>query len=224
MKRYLTGWSGSWVVFLVLIACSYLFLRIQTIVCHTTAASTCPDEQLLAKLKTTSLFFTDFTQHPIIVAYAAEHNLELERYELRLPQTLVLYFQNKPLAYTIQLDSGELYGVSESGTSELLTASATNSDVLLKGAFNLSPELHTFLQAFVARDKTPLLTTTLIAKPDFVELKSTDGVRIFLPYTNSKMKIEQLQQILQSPAVTELDEPLREIDLRFDLPLLRTQQ
>jgi len=69
-----------------------------------------------------------------------------------------------------------------------------------------------------------LLPTSLTLYETFAQLESQDGVQILISYENTERKMRQLEQILQSQAVTALDKPLQEIDLRFDLPVLRTRQ
>jgi len=169
----------------------------------------------------------------VIETYGQAHNLTLKKYKIYLPNIVELNFTKNPLVYSIQLNAAEVYVVSENGVVGILSvppdlpiikvqtavALFPNSDLILE------PRLHIFFLSFIAYQATNTqLATDLTLQEDFAELRSVDGVHIFVPYENPEKKLWQLQQILQSQTLTNQNEPLREIDLRFDLPVLRTQQ
>lgn len=235
MKRSLNSWSIGIAVSLVLIICASLFLRVENIACRTTTEAACPDEHELSQLKSASLFFIDFTQQETVIAYAAKHNMTIKEYDLRLPNTITLYFEENPLAYSIELETGELFAVALSGATKVLRNSELNTDahiqlresepLLQDNSLTLPAPLHAFLLEFSKTTNSPQLSETqIIPHEDFVEISTKGSIRAFLPYEQPKQKVAQLEQILVSQSLTTLNEPVREIDLRFDLPVLRTQQ
>lgn len=224
---------GSSLLFLLLIIVAYRLLRIQHILCQVSTDAPCPNEHHLSELKNTPIFFSNLYKNSVIETYGQAHNLTLKKYKIYLPNIVELNFTKNPLVYSIQLNAAEVYVVSENGVVGILSvppdlpiikvqtavALFPNSDLILE------PRLHIFFLSFIAYQATNTqLATDLTLQEDFAELRSVDGVHIFVPYENPEKKLWQLQQILQSQTLTNQNEPLREIDLRFDLPVLRTQQ
>jgi hypothetical protein len=235
MKRYLNLRSVGIAVSLALIICASLFLRIENVLCRTTTDTACPDEQELSQLQSASLFFVDFTQQETVVTYAAKHNMTIKDYDLHLPNTIILYFEENSHAYSLELETGEIFTVTQAGTTKILRDTELRTDAhiqlresesfLQDNSLTLPAPLHAFLLEFSkATDATQLSESQLTPHEDFIEIHTNGSIRAFLPYEQPKQKVAQLEQILVSQSLTTLNEPVREIDLRFDLPVLRTQQ
>ncbi|MDA1079328.1 MAG: hypothetical protein O2840_01400 [bacterium] len=211
------------------------FLRVQTITCVTTSNDFCPNEKDLEEVKNERLFFSDFMANEVILAYAAKHDLRFSTYQLRLPNTLQLSFEENPMAYQVESDTQERFAVSQIGTAKPLhdLEPDTNKLVIVQipetylqaNTLVLPENLHLFLLELTTAEYARLnKMLVVVPKSDFIELQIDSGMRAFLPYEQPKQKLKQLQQIVLSESLTELTEPVREIDLRFDLPVLRTQQ
>jgi len=233
MKISIGWWGSCSIIFLLLTASSYRFLRIQNISCQTTTSETCSAVDQLSQLKNSWVFFTNISEHPVVTTYAQKNNLTLVSYKIYLPHTVLLIFAKNPRAYTLELHAGKIYSISKSGTAELLSEFSESPTIRVTTALSLLSEsgsilpqhLHTFLLQYTDNlSVIALLPTSLTLYETFAQLESQDGVQILISYENTERKMRQLEQILQSQAVTALDKPLQEIDLRFDLPVLRTRQ
>ncbi len=235
MKQYFTSRSISAVVCIAVLLFGYIFIRVENIICKTTDEAVCPEEQELLQLRSASLFFTDFAKQQAVLEYAAKHNMSIKNYELHLPNTITLFFEENPLAYSIELETGTAFAVTQLGSTKILANSSTAADTPIRLQANetllphnssqIPKKLHIFFLEF-SKTMTPaeLSNRILTLHPDFVEIISADAIRAYLPYEHPEQKVAQLKQILQSQSLTTLNKPIREIDLRFDLPVLRTQQ
>ncbi|NCN06425.1 MAG: hypothetical protein GW946_01100 [Candidatus Pacebacteria bacterium] len=205
-------------------------LRIQHITCSIEKTEVCSTEELY-KLRGTSIFFVNLYQNTSIAEYERAHNIALKSYHISLPQTLEVDFTRKPELYTVLLNDTDRYSISDSGTAKLLTGSNENTDIQVitptlftEQNTTILPIYHHFLVAYVKiikQDKE--LPKRVLFETEFVELQLSSGGVAFLPYEHTQEKIKILQHILDSQALSTLPAPIKEVDLRFDLPVLRTQ-
>lgn len=213
------------------------FFLVQEISCYNELINQeCSDEikTQLASLHGTSLFFTDVEQTiqrnnnntvPFTVATIRK----------KLPATLILSVQPESAAYTLStLQSDEIH----------TTASANGNVVPQNNIVTSIPHVYLADPSTVVQEQiiqkefhSTVMTITTAVKDispaiERVEYISPQEIRLVQPGVATYIiaepvplyLLQHLKTIIEAPELREVPRPIREIDLRFRLPVLRTEQ
>ncbi len=178
-----------------------------------------------------SIFFTDFTQlnqqllqrHP---------NFTLLSLHKNLPNQISLQYQTIEIAYGIQTDNQPILLVNQTG---LVTNSTTQTDLpvvqfpdaqytAVPPGTTLDPVLHLQILQMLDMIKTqdiPSKTLRLVDN-DQMELELTDNKKVELRRDDIASELIKLEYVLKTVNFSSFKEPIKEIDLRFQHPVLRT--
>lgn len=203
-----------------------------TIICKI-VEQPCPDaftEKITRVLTKKSFFFTDLTYEFQTEPLNSQVYL-LEKVEKKLPSTLILTFSQEKALYVVH-QNGE-YFVSQSGK---ILPNAQTSDQLLSITFLEENKLVT--DSTLNKDYH-LLFATIAEKinkhtfvPAQVEWKSDQEITLFLPNMPKilldipaiQTKLDILDTIVYAREIEDRKATVLEIDMRFNLPVLRMKQ
>lgn len=181
-----------------------------------------------------SLFFTDYAQQ--LSTLPTLQSTQVIAIRKEIPQTLIVDLAEERPLYQLQLVEGKTLVVGEHGS--LKNAGDSASDELprvelqtestplleqLNNAPRLPAELHTVFKSLITALRDNHLAFRKISWFSEDEIRvQLDTYQAILDTQNPAGSIEALAQILSSEEVKQLPQPLREVDLRFTLPVLRT--
>lgn len=218
----------------------YFFFVIRVVTCRVDDQE-CTDQTqqaLHSNLVGKSLFFTDIQQ--AVRAEDAEKSLTLVEVSKSLPHTVMLRFTSEQALYELQIVDAQSRVIGDQGTvkSELHSGTQKGSLAQVRVASPDSELLSQLSQAsrIPAQLHEPIRTILLTLQEERVEFSqitwvSSDeiwvdvgSVRAIMDAQHPAGNVQALAQILESVRSSPPPQPLREIDLRFTLPVLRTVQ
>ena len=209
------------------------FFQIKQINC-TLDAQACPDSvaTALTVLEGKSLFLTDYSE--ILREKGLPLPITLHDVEKQLPQTISLAFKTQPLAYQLKTNDG-MVAVSEAGlpfkentipapiTVELQPALGD----ILATPTQVRTDVHEPLKALsqaLQTSKLRLSKITWVDKDTIILTMDKEQQTALLDTQDPQAAIAKLQLIVDSQEYQAVAENVREIDLRFNLPVLRMKQ
>ncbi|NCO11932.1 MAG: hypothetical protein COZ34_01810 [Candidatus Pacebacteria bacterium CG_4_10_14_3_um_filter_34_15] len=179
--------------------------------------------QKLEILKGKSLFFVNLDRELTNNEISTETIL-LQNYQKRFPGTISLEFSEEKVAYQLNLEENQLF-ISEFGN---ILPNNQNVVDLPTVSWNSkqSQESHTkILKILNSVNGTDLIIekiTRINDKEIVINIKNNPPLIIDEDSIDSKVAI--LVTLLNSREIKEYGKPIKEIDLRFNLPVLRTAQ
>lgn len=219
----------------ILFTLVFLFLvanRVTKVDC-TVESSECPPE--LAEhskiLKGSSFFFGNFEKK--LHENLLENNVYLlQSVTKKLPGTIVLTFEQEEIEYSLQFE-GETKYVGKSGT--IIPNNSQPQDVLLiewKTDQELIKENRVqnkyhqlFLTITQSLTRTSQEQKKIIWNSDSEVILDIPGRPLFIFDSETiETQIKKVDTIVNAKELDEIEEPILEIDMRFDLPVLRTRQ
>lgn len=207
--------------------------QVKTVICRLDDQS-CPIElqQYADQVVGRSMFGVDYSE----VLAQQEYPLptQLSSVKKQLPHQLELAFASQPLEYKL-LVGEQVYSVSKTGalfTQTDLPAPITitvsqDFSQLTESEDQLQPSIHTCLHTLAQGLNTPSLKQsqlTWLDKDTITLIMNGEQQTIFLDCENPSTQLHDLQRILTSPEFQEKSADIKEIDMRFELPVLRMQQ
>jgi cell division septal protein FtsQ len=231
---------GIAVTVLVLAGVSGIFLQkwvvIRVITCST-AAGSCPDSLnlTLTTLMNQPLLFKDTTEQVREVIRANQQPYQLVSLKKRFPGTLAIVVVEDQLQYQLKLPTGEVFGVSHQGwlkplpesQAQLLTFEMMPDSLNLDlSARQLPVTVHDELnqyRALLAQNGVEVHAVILIDRVTSV-LKLSGDRQAVIARQDKAENIARLAQILKASPELPTGQTVQEIDVRFKLPVLRTQK
>jgi hypothetical protein len=179
-----------------------------------------------------SLFLTDYSE--ILREQGLPLPITLKTITKELPQTLNLTFVTQPLAYQLFTNEG-MISVSESGlpfkentipapvTIELTPPLAS----ILASPTEVQPAVHqplTALSHTLQESKVAVKKITWVDKDTIILIMNEEQQTAVLDVQDPQAAVRKLELIAVSPEYQAVEKNVREIDLRFNLPVLRMKQ
>ncbi|MFH2118586.1 MAG: cell division protein FtsQ/DivIB [Candidatus Paceibacterota bacterium] len=188
--------------------------------------------QQLQQLTGTPLLFRDF-QHDSKVAsllYIQETKevFVLERIEKSLIGEVTIFLSNQPPLYRIE-QSSAIYLVTAGGHFQENNNQLSVPLVIdANGIYQQDPEkMHYFLTEFLKQLDGQLerIKKITLVSPQRIELQASDFPIMIVELSQEPQQVaRRLKLLLQKLVPAQIDVALQEIDLRFELPVLRTYQ
>lgn len=179
--------------------------------------------QKLEILKGESLFFVNLDKELANNEISTETIL-LKNYQKQFPATISLEFTEEKVAYQ-QISEETIIFISEFGN---ILPSNQNINDLPQVSWNSSKsdesheKIMKILKSVTGSNLRIEKVTRLSDKEIHINIK--DNPKIIIDEEAIDSKVAILDTILNSREIKEFGEPIREIDLRFNLPVLRTTQ
>ncbi len=189
------------------------------------AENNCSQElyQKLEVLKGKSLFFVNIDEELANNEISTETIL-LQNYQKTFPGTILLEFSEEKVAYQLITEENQLF-ISEFGN---VLPSNQNVNGLPQVSWNstLSDESHSKIIKILDSVKGTNFTINNISRLNNQEIRIDikDNPQIIIDEDSIDSKVGILVTLLNSREIKEYEEPIKEIDLRFNLPVLRTAQ
>ena len=223
-------WLLLFIIFFLVVGFSF---KINVVHCRISGAS-CSSEfyKKLEVLKGKSLFFVNFNKELTAKEFKSEPIL-LENYQKQFPETVILNFNEEKAFY--QLNFGENhYFVSEFGNilqtdqeKENLTQVnwEDRTDNLVANR-SIDQDQHLKIAKIINRISESKMEINNIDWENEGEIiiRIKDSPKIIIDVEAIDTKINTLGLLLGSKEIKDYHEPIKEIDLRFNLPVLRTTQ
>ncbi|MBU0974693.1 hypothetical protein KKD03_03260 [Patescibacteria group bacterium] len=201
----------------------FLF-KINVINCQVSRINCKPElYQKLEVLKGKSLFFVNLDRELSKNDICTETIL-LQNFQKQFPGTILLEFSEEKVVYQLNFEESKLY-ISEFGN---ILPSSQNVNDLPEVSWNskLSSESHAEILKILnsVNDSNLIIEkiTRLSDKEIVIYIKDNPKIIIDEEVIDSKVGI--LVTLLNSREIKEYEEPIEEIDLRYNLPVLRTTQ
>lgn len=209
------------------------FFRVKTVKC-TLDNEVCPEalQSSLNVLQNQSLFFVDLQK-------AATKNgipvpATLTKLKKQLPHTVSVEFSSETLLYQLQTDQG-MVAISSSGTVFHDIAERPPITIEVKPPLNqlitadghLLPDMHQGLVAVVenlGKYQLPISHITWVDKDSILLIMNEGQLTGIIDSKSPNTELEKLQTILQSDQYQKVASTVKEIDVRFKLPVLRMKQ
>lgn len=209
------------------------FFSIKEISCQLDGKE-CPAsvQQAVSVLKGKSLFATDYQE--ILREQSLPLPITLQSIKKHLPQRIELAFSTQTLAYQLLTSEGTV-AVTATGIpfKENATQAATSielkptySDVLASPE-QIKPEVHEPLQKLANALQTTQLAVEKVSwvdKDTIILIMKSEQHTALLDASDPEAAIKKLQLILNSAEYQAVAPKVKEIDLRFTLPVLRMRQ
>lgn len=196
--------------------------KINTINC-TISQKNCSPEiyKKLEIFKGKSIFFVDFDKE----LSADNSNFEtilLENYKKYFPGTVNLNFSEEKVLYELNLGN-EHYFISEFGN---ILGNNQGINNLTKVNLANNQEKHSKIAEIInISNKNKFQVESIDWNNDEeIIIKILDNPKLIFDIQSINTKINSIGLLLNSREIKEYKEPIKEIDLRFDLPVLRTSQ
>ncbi len=187
-----------------------------------------PLEDALADFQGKSLFFDNIEQRV--------QALNLELYQLEsvnksLPHTLNLVFLPKKNSYLLLKDQTQLLVVAENGVALDQEVTQKLPEIKIEGWPNevinghqVDPVLHQTISQLILELELHQIPTSNITvfQPTFITIELPENRIALIESEQIKTQIKRLAAILQEYDFNSSDTPIKEIDVRFKLPVLRT--
>lgn len=208
-----------------------VFLPVKQINC-TVENKPCPPElqEKITVLHGTSFFFTNFAQK-ILENQLSGHIYILSTIKKIFPNTLELSFQQEAVQYTI-IVSGEKKQIGETGiilptvTENVGSTIEWNAEAQVIAEQKVLPKYHQlFLHIANTIEKSDFKNSKILWNSDQEILLKIEHEPLFIFDTESiQTQLQKVDTIIHARELDEIEKPIIEIDMRFDLPVLRTQQ
>lgn len=221
---------------IVLLGTWQLF-TIRHVSCTFPSGAACPDDlqqHLVSSFSGQYLFFNTVTDQLAQDPFASDpyQPVAIRRY---LPNHLAFTFKPEPALYRFELPE------ADDSTQQLLVTN--NGTVLRSSEVSTLPVVQWNGEALMTDDEKSIITavhsplqrivSTLVSRqieferiiwnsPDEIIIALPNGRRALLDSTDPETSVLELEAIQDAPELDELEAPIREIDLRFRLPVLRT--
>jgi cell division septal protein FtsQ len=191
----------------------------------------CPSDLVaqLRPLEGKSLFFTDTSKEV--------YHLNLERYELitihkKFPDTIILVFASKKNLYLLQQEnSPDVWTVAESGYAQQMSSSEALPTILISPNWSqplqentVEPSLHNTIRQLLTELNSNHIEHTSIEFKSSEEIivHLNNGQQALLTQENLISQVKKLGIISKNVDTKAIDTNIRTIDLRFELPVLKT--
>lgn len=224
-------------IYLCLMYAGLALFKIQSLNCQVgnqpcpTALQTELETNLLGK----SLFFTDFNR--VLSKNSSFSEYTLVNSTKTLSGQLGLYLTDEPTLYQLKLATGEVKLISTQGRIKFSSPTQNDHAPTIDISTATGPTSLTSLESLQVPAEFHQPASQLINslyKHEFpiqnIEWHSATEIKfliqevtVILDQTDPEADIAALKQILQSAEVANLEKPVWEIDMRFDLPVLRTR-
>ncbi|OGJ38626.1 MAG: hypothetical protein A2383_00075 [Candidatus Pacebacteria bacterium RIFOXYB1_FULL_39_46] len=188
--------------------------------------------QQLQQLKGTSLFFRDFQRDEkvasLLFIQETKEIFVLESVEKLLTGEVIIFLSNRPPLYRIKQEAG-VYLVTAGGYLQEDNQQLSVPLVLDPNRiYQQEPErIHYFLTEFLKQLEEQLkeLRQITLVSSQRIELQASGFPIMIVELSQEPHQVaRRLKLILQKLVPTQIDLALQEIDLRFELPVLRTYQ
>lgn len=215
---------------------SLKFFTLNSVSCYLEDKDSCGQDLTTTLDKTLlqqSLFFTDFetvlTSEPL-----ASLPYTLVSYQKKLPNQIQVTFVEETLQYFLRTTDGQRLAVGTEGSivnlaqndGQLPEIQINKTHEELSANKKLNPEIHNALAALLNSLYKYQLSFQNIEwnSANEIEFSLKTGQKVILAAENPQHSIEKLQLILDSAEIKTIEEPINEIDLRFEMPVLRTSK
>lgn len=191
----------------------------------------CPSdlETTIANLHGQSFFFSQLENE---VQNQTTQFYQLQTVTKTWPNQVQAEFSLKTANYLLSTNSQERYVVAETGYAQL---NANPPDLLeIKNLFypqavtdhQVEPELHQLATRLISASNTHQLKLqqVVIYQPDHTRLLINSHLQALVQESDLETQIAKLSVILTELDLNTIDLQIAEIDLRFELPVLRTSQ
>jgi hypothetical protein len=222
--------AGISSIFIVLLL-QFVF-RVRHIECQIAHTACPPDlDQQVQVIKNQSLFFAHLDE--LITNATTVSPVTLVSIEKTLPNRVLLNFSEEKLAYILKTSDDKLYLVYQSGKIQL--TETTDQAPLLSVFFpssqyitnaHLEPDIHQkilILFELLYKHAIPIQNSSW-QEPHSILLTLTNGIKVYVDPDSSSRGIKALAAVLAAPETNDLKNTIEEIDVRFNLPVLRTRQ
>lgn len=200
------------------------YLKVTNVECHIKDGQ-CPEslKQNLEKLKNSSFFFIDI-QKELISEKIETETYSFQSSEKKFPGTLRLNFIEESVLYEVK-HKDQTYYVGKLGS---ILSTNQNNDDLIKVTWVPNNNFTTSHQELA---KLANISKKFDLKIDEVIWNNFDNIHIFISgqpkiiidEEGINSKIESIDIIVNSREISEFEGAISEIDLRFNLPVLRTR-
>lgn len=208
-------------------------LKVNVVECNVGENNCSPEiYQKLEAFKGKSIFFVNIDKILSSSEFQSEVIL-LEHYQKKMPGTLILNFSEENILYQLNLEQSFLY-ISEFGNilqtnqgKDQITQVYLYGDI---GEFiesrSINREKHLIITSIINQLEKDELSVDVINWVDDTEIiiKVKDEPQIVIDNSNVESKINNIKLILGAKEIKDYDKPIEEIDLRFNLPVLRTSE
>ncbi len=231
--------------FVALIAVSVAFVtagilahqlfRTSHINCTLITGEPCPENlsTLLSNLDGTSLFFTKFESVLAGEPYSKEP-YTLSSLSKNLPSTLNLTFKQEPLLYGLRFSDGATELIGKEGTVirldnlpeiAMVEIEAQRQD-FFESEDRIIPYYHNVFAGLInSLYKYELIFQNITWKNNYEIRVDLVGHPTAITSENDPIgDMEKLKLLIPSPPYNSVEEEIVEIDLRFDMPVLRTRE
>lgn len=218
----------SGLFFLLILSVAYFnnWFVIKEIRCTVDDASCSPEmfsqfQVLLGK----QYFFTDFLKKTTSLIDSSLYTVESVKKE----SLGVIHISLSQIGsrYHLLYESGELLTVYPTGELKQEPASGLPTIAMIgnSSSSSLPPQLHLALSsALVELSRAQLKWQTIkVVSQEKILIELETGQRVIIDTSDSSSRLQVLPQLLVQDSIQELDPPVKEIDLRFNLPVLRTE-
>ncbi len=218
-------------ILLIFIVLFLLFNRITKIECYL-EGSNCPDELLqdLKQLDGTSFFFANIEKK-----YSENQTIDsiyiLESTKKKFLSTLVLNFKQEKIEYELIIDNTSYY-LGNSG--KIIPKKDQNIKTIIQWAMEeqilenslVNPNVHTkALEIAHTIEQLKIEKATLYWNSNSeIILEIPDKPKFIFDSETIQTQIKKVDTIVHAKELEEIEAPILEIDMRFDLPVLRTAQ
>ena len=207
------------------------WLKITTVQCQLDSGACPPNvQQKLEALKTHSYFFTNLSQ---VATTLLPNNSYAVRTTSRIkPREVLISLTSNGSLYQLMWADGQSVVITPTGTvlpentgfTQLpqVMVDLPESDIISNQQLN-QPLHQTLLVALQQLSKNSLPWSGIeVRSPQKIVVTLSNLPRVIIDTTTGTEAWQRLPHILASEQVTQLSPPIQEIDLRFNLPVLRT--
>lgn len=208
------------------------FNKTNTIKCQI-ENSECPEVLIknLNTLKGSSFFFSNI-QKKLENNKTNDSIYILESISKKFPGTIKLYFKQEEIRYSL-ITSNKTFHIGNSGTtiptesdySEIISFTWKNEEVIINNN-KINDDYHNkFLNISTNLSKNNLENTTITWVSDSeIILKTPNKPPFIFDKQTIETQVKKIDTIMNARELEEIEEPILEIDMRFNLPVLRTRQ
>lgn len=207
-------------------------LIIKNVECHVLNQPSCPSDlnQAVSSLQTHRMFFEDYST-TLAATPATSLPVSLVKIEKVLPDTIHVTFQSEPVLYSVLFEDS-VRSVALSGKTFSDVASPDTvitieaAQPLLAEDNTIPPDIHhTILSILDTTEelRLPLTRVTWVDKST-IQLSMEDRAELFIVDSVSpRQQLYKLSLVLKSSEYREVPAVKQELDLRFNMPVLRTR-
>jgi hypothetical protein len=193
----------------------------------------CPLEltESLDTLKKSSFFFSNVSKN-ISDTQSKDSIYILESFSKKFPNTLELVFKQEDLKYSL-LVSDKIFNIGESGIT-IPNKTSNKESISIVWQTDTNPvkdnvvinKYHTiFLHIAESLSAASLDNVTIIWVSDSEILLEIPNQPLYIfEQQTIETQIKKVDTIINAKELEEIEEPILEIDMRFNLPVLRTRQ